>query len=77
MANNRSFEENMQELSDIVKQLEKKDNTLDDSLYYFEKGITLTKTCQTILDLAEQKVNVLLDDENGGKKEAPFTSEED
>jgi len=77
MTKGASFEDNMKELADIVKQLENKDNTLDDSLYYFEKGVTLTKKCQTILDRAEQKVNVLLDDGNGGKKEEPFTAEEE
>jgi len=77
MAKGANFEECMKELSEIVKQLEKKDNTLDDSLYYFEKGVTLTKTCQAILDKAEQRVNVLLDDGNGGKKEEDFTAEEE
>jgi len=53
------FEQSMTELDSIVIQLEKGELSLEDSLQQFEKGITLARTCQTILNQAEQKIELL------------------
>ena len=42
--------------------------SLEESLQAFEKGIKLTRECQTALKNAEQKVQVLLN-ENGDTEE--------
>ena len=53
------FEKSMSELQDIVSQLEKGELTLEDSLQQFEKGITLARKCQEVLNQAEQKIEIL------------------
>ncbi len=54
-----SFETQLEALEMIVQGLETGDLTLEDSLSQFEKGVVLTKECQTILNSAEQKVSIL------------------
>ena len=53
------FEQSVTELDSIVKQLEKGELTLEDSLKQFEKGIGLARHCQEILNQAEQKIEGL------------------
>lgn len=53
------FEQSVTELSDIVKQLEQGELTLEDSLKQFEKGISLARQCQDVLNKAEQKIELL------------------
>ena len=50
------FEQSIIELEEIVRQLEKGELTLDDSLKQFEKGIGLARRCQNVLSQAEQKI---------------------
>jgi exodeoxyribonuclease VII small subunit len=54
-----NFEESLAELESIVDSLEAGELSLEESLKSFEKGITLTRNCQTALTEAEQKVKVL------------------
>ena len=49
----------MAELETIVERLEHGDLPLEESLKQFERGVELTRTCQTALRQAEQKVQVL------------------
>lgn len=56
------FEQSMTELETLVNALEKGEMSLEDALAAFEKGITLTKTCQQQLDQAKQKVLLLVGD---------------
>jgi exodeoxyribonuclease VII small subunit len=56
---NPSFEEALNELENLVEKLEKGDQSLEDSLKIFERGVELTRTCQKALDEAEQKVRIL------------------
>lgn len=57
------FEESIGQLEEIVRQLEKGELTLEDSLRQFEKGIGLARTCQTVLQKAEQKIETLTTNE--------------
>jgi exodeoxyribonuclease VII small subunit len=59
MSKATQFEESIQSLEQIVAALEKGDTSLDDALKQFEKGITLTRTCQKLLTAAEQKIEAL------------------
>jgi exodeoxyribonuclease VII small subunit len=54
------FEQAMAELENIVQQLELGDLSLDASLTQFERGISLVKQSQQQLQSAEQKVQLLL-----------------
>ncbi len=58
------FENAMEELESLVTAMEQGELSLEESLAAFEKGIKLTRECQTALKLAEQKVQVLIG-ENG------------
>lgn len=53
------FEQSITELEQIVRQLEKGELTLEDSLKQFEKGISLARRCQDVLNQAEQKIELL------------------
>jgi exodeoxyribonuclease VII small subunit len=50
----------LQELESVVEQLESGDLSLEEALKQFERGIKLTRKCQTTLKEAEQKVEILL-----------------
>lgn len=54
------FEASLQELERIVKDLEKGDLPLEQSLALFEKGIALSGACKRQLDEAEARVEILL-----------------
>lgn len=54
------FETSLAELEAIVEKLEQGDLSLDESLKQFERGVQLTRACQTALKQAEQKVEILL-----------------
>ena len=53
------FEKSIDNLQQIVTQLEKGELSLEESLAQFEKGITLARQCQDILNQAEQKIEIL------------------
>lgn len=70
------FEQAMARLEAIVGELEKGDLPLDESLRIFEEGIRLSKNCLKVLEEAEKKVEVLVQDKNGKKQLRAFTSED-
>ena len=67
-----SFEQSMERLEAIVKQLEKGEAPLSESLALFEEGTALISVCGKLLDEAEQKVVMLKKGENGEPVELPF-----
>lgn len=71
-----SFEEAMQRLDEIVRQLERGDVPLDASLTLFEEGSALIAQCSKQLDAAEQKVVMLKKGADGAPQELPFETEE-
>lgn len=56
-----SFEERIERLEGIVEQLEEGEAPLEQSLLLFEEGIQLAKACQTQLEEAKERVQVLLE----------------
>ncbi|MDF1646695.1 MAG: exodeoxyribonuclease VII small subunit [Legionellaceae bacterium] len=62
------FEKSIQALEAVVASLEKGDVSLDDALKQFEKGIGLTRTCQTLLTEAEQKIEQLMNQSSSAEK---------
>jgi exodeoxyribonuclease VII small subunit len=54
------FEQSLAELEELVAKLEQGDVPLEDALKTFERGVALTRQCQTALRTAQQKVEVLL-----------------
>lgn len=70
------FETALAELENIVATLEKGDLSLEAALKNFERGISLTRQCQTALKQAELKVQKLVE-KNGQQTLEPFEPEED
>ncbi|MDP7537580.1 MAG: exodeoxyribonuclease VII small subunit [Methylococcales bacterium] len=68
------FEETLGALEVLVEQLEKGDLSLEESLKSFEQGVKLTRACQTALQDAEQKVQILLE-KNGTEQLEKFDDE--
>lgn len=67
-----TFEEAMERLSVIVKELEKGDVPLERSLALFEEGTGLMRQCSAALDEAEQKVKKLFPGLNDEPVEEPM-----
>ncbi len=69
------LEQALGELETLVENLERGDLSLEDSLKAFEAGIKLTRQCQETLAAAEQKVQLLIE-QNGALKSEPFAVDE-
>jgi exodeoxyribonuclease VII small subunit len=67
------FEECLQRLEGIVKEMEKGDLPLEDSLKLFEEGIALSGSCRKELEEAEGKIEILL--KHDGKLQAETFNE--
>lgn len=72
----QNFEKSLAELEAIVTKMEQGELSLEESLNAFEKGVKLSKECQKALKTAEQKVNKLVEKEQGLLIE-PFDSPEE
>ena len=71
---NASFENKMQDLEKIVKDLEKGDLSIEESVKIFEKGMKISKECNEILEEAEKRITILLNN-NGEIQEKDFLYE--
>ncbi len=74
--NTESFEEAMKKLEDIAQELESGKLNLDESVNKFEEGIKLSKQCSDILEKAEKKITILINDNNELKEENFIPNEE-
>jgi exodeoxyribonuclease VII small subunit len=70
------FEKSLTELEALVARLEQGDVPLEEALKTFERGVALTRQCQTALRTAQQKVEVLLS-RNGEETVEPFLDEDE
>ncbi|WP_380184730.1 exodeoxyribonuclease VII small subunit [Kalamiella sp. sgz302252] len=71
-----SFETSLTELEQIVSRLESGDLPLEEALNEFEHGVQLARAGQQKLQQAEQRVQILLNDDKNGDLQ-PFTPEND
>jgi exodeoxyribonuclease VII small subunit len=62
------FEECLQRLEAIVREMEKGDLPLEQSLKLFEEGMALSNSCRQELEQAEGKIEILL--KHDGKLQA-------
>ena len=70
------FEKALARLETIVTELERGELPLDESLKIFEEGIKLSKSCLKVLDDAERKVEILVQDKDGKKRIQAFSEGE-
>lgn len=71
-----SFEAQLTTLERIVRELERGDLPLEQSLDLFEQGVKLSRDCQERLNEAERRIEVLLRGGDGVTVAAPFESGE-
>ena len=70
------FETAMKELEQIVESMENNQLTLEESLKQFERGVELSRICQSNLKKAEQKVEQLVK-KHGELVIEPFNDDQD
>ena len=73
----KSFEEAINQLENVVMELEEGDLSLEDALRKFEEGIELSRFCTQKLTQAEEKVERLLKTAQGEFKTKPLDAEEE
>lgn len=56
------FEAALAELEALVAKMETGELSLEDSLGAFERGVSLTRQCQTALQAAQLRINALMPD---------------
>jgi len=65
------FESGLARLEQLVTRMESGEMGLEDSLKAFEEGVQLTRQCQQVLATAQQKVQVLMQ-QQGRQTVQPF-----
>ena len=63
---NQTFEDALSRLETLVEKMESGEGTLEQSLDWFEEGMSLIKSCRQELEYAEQKVKELIKNSEGG-----------
>jgi exodeoxyribonuclease VII small subunit len=56
-----NFERSLDELERLVQKMEQGEQSLDESLAAYERGVALYRQCQTALEQAELRVKLLSD----------------
>ena len=69
---NKTFEENMQRLEQIVRAMERGDVALEESLKLFQEGTQLVERCGKLLDEAELQVKKITVSADGTSSEEDF-----
>ena len=72
---NRTVEENMQRLEQIVRAMERGDVPLEESLKLFNEGTALVQSCEKLLDDAELQVKKVVPAADGSPTEEAFADE--
>ena len=72
MSKEKSFEECMQDLDQIVKNIESGKMSLEDTLKEFSKGMRLSKYLLQMLDEIDKKVEMIMENEQNEVKIVDF-----
>ena len=72
---NKSFEQNMARLEQIVRAMERGDVALEESLKLFQEGTELVRNCGKLLDEAELQVKKIMTAPDGSPVEEDFRDE--
>ena len=73
---NKTFEESMTRLEQIVRAMERGDVALEESLKLFQEGTKLVQGCTKLLDKAELEVVKLMKGPDGEPVEQEFVRDE-
>ena len=72
---NKSFENNMQRLEQIVRAMERGDVALEESLKLFQEGTELVRNCEKLLDDAQLQVKKVMTAADGSPVLEDFSDE--
>ena len=72
---NKTFEESMQRLEQIVRAMERGDVALEESLKLFQEGTELVRNCNQLLDDAQLQVKKIMTAPDGSPVEEDFIDE--
>lgn len=72
---NKTFEESMARLEQIVRAMERRDVALEESLKLFQEGTELVRSCQKLLDDAQLQVKKIMTAPDGSPVEEDFQDE--
>ena len=72
---NKTFEENLQRLEQIVRTMERGEAPLEESLKLFEEGTELVRTCGKLLDEAQLQVKKVMTAADGSPVLEDFADE--
>jgi exodeoxyribonuclease VII small subunit len=72
----KTFEMQLAALEKVVRELERGDLPLEESLKLFEDGVRLSRECQERLNQAERRIEVLLRDGEGRPVLSAFDEED-
>lgn len=72
---NKTFEESMSRLEQIVRAMERGDVALEESLKLFQEGTELVRSCQKLLDEAQLQVKKIMTAPDGSPVEEDFRDE--
>lgn len=72
---NKTFEESMARLEQIVRAMERGDVALEESLKLFKEGTELVRSCQKLLEDAQLQVKKIMTAPDGTPVEEAFSDE--
>ena len=72
---NKTFDESMSRLEQIVRAMERGDVPLEESLKLFQEGTELVKSCNQLLDNAQLQVKKIMVSPDGSPVEEEFADE--
>lgn len=74
-----TFEEQLAALESVVERLERGELALDESVKLFEEGVRLSASCKKVLDAAEGRIQVLMENGRGevGERDLVLEAEEE
>lgn len=75
MSKEKSFEEKLQRLEQIVRAMEQGDVALEESLKLFQEGTELVRSCGKLLDDAQMQVKLIATAADGSPVEEEFDVE--
>ncbi|MCC6743272.1 MAG: exodeoxyribonuclease VII small subunit [Acidobacteria bacterium] len=73
----RTYEQSFAELTAVVERLQSGELPLEETITLFERGVALSKECESYLENAGRRVEVLLEDRDGNSGIEEFDDLED
>ena len=71
------FEDSLKQLEGLVERLEEGEISLEESLQDFERGVALVRALRERLDQAQQRVDKIMEQEDGETAAQPISLDDD